>query len=157
MGQESIAQRLVGAGSVVFDLRNARHIPMGSLLPIAKSTGGPAYLFRSHSGYASPPMISSGGFYRSSWGMWDGTRMHAAAKTIRLVFLINSKTLLPTLVLAIQDSGEGAIVSEDEVNEGQVVTPASVNLWEGQQAAVRLGELQYPDGTTGFSVNQVLN
>lgn len=157
MRQESIAQRLVGAGKVVFDLRNARSIPMGYFLPIAKAVTGPAYLFRVHSGYASPQMIASGGFYRSSWERQDGVRIQAAAKTIRPVFLVNSKTQIPTIALAVQDSSEGAIVSEDEVNDSQIITPSILTLWKGQQAAVRWGELQFPDGTTGLTVNRVLN
>jgi C-terminal processing protease CtpA/Prc len=158
MQQDNVAERLSGAGPVVIDLRGERAIPLGSYLQISKSAIGPAFRFRVHSGYASPSMALSGsGFYRSSWEVWDGNRLDASEKPIRPVFLINSKTLLPSIVLAIQDAGAGPIVSEDEVTDAVATPPARVELWKGQYAAVRWSELQYPDGTTGFTVNRVLN
>jgi C-terminal processing protease CtpA/Prc len=156
--QENLAERLSGAGPVVIDLRGERAIPLGSYLPIEKSAIGPAFRFRVHSGYASPPMALNGyGYFRSSWEVWDGNRLGAAENPIRPVFLINSKTLLPSVVLAIQEARAGAIVSEDEVTDAVALPPGRVELWKGQYAAVRWAELQYPDGTSGFSVNRVLN
>jgi hypothetical protein len=84
-------------------------------------------------------------------------RLDASEKPIRPVFLINSRTLLPSIVLAIQEARAGAIVSEDEVTDLVAVPPARVELWKGQYADVRWAELQYADGTSGFNVNRVLN
>jgi hypothetical protein len=59
--------------------------------------------------------------------------------------------------LAIQNAGEGAIVSEDRISDAQIDLTRSVTVLGTLQAMVRYGELWYPDGTTGLSANVVLN
>jgi hypothetical protein len=83
--QENLAERLSGAGAVVIDIRGERAIPLGSYLPISKAAIGPAFRFRVHSGYASPPMALNGyGFFRSSWEVWDAIGWtHRRSRSVR--------------------------------------------------------------------------
>jgi C-terminal processing protease CtpA/Prc len=156
--RDSLPQRLAGAGPVVFDLRGSK---MGSYwippnLPAAKASTGPAVLFRKHLGYASD---SSSGYegYESVWEVQEGVQVQAAENGIRPVFLVNSKSWLPLVALAMQNAGGGAIVSEDPISDAQIDLTRSFTVLGTLQAMVRYGELWYPDGTTGLGANAVLN
>ncbi len=156
--RDSLPKRLAGAGPVVIDLRGSK---MGSYwippaLPTAKAATGPAVLFRKHLGYASDNSSGYEGF-ESVWEVQEGLQVQGAEDGIRPVFLVNSKSWLPLVALAIQNSGEGAIVSEDPIGDAQVDLTRSVTVLGTLQAMVRYGELWYPDGTTGLSANVVLN
>jgi C-terminal processing protease CtpA/Prc len=156
--RNSLPNRLAGAGPVVFDLRGSR---MGSYwipptLQAAKASTGPAVLVRKHLGYASDTSSGYEG-YESVWEAQEGVRVQGAERGIRPVFLVNSKSWLPLVALAIQNSGEGAIVSEDPIGDAQVDLTHSFTVLGTLQAMVRYGELWYPDGTTGLSANMVLN
>jgi C-terminal processing protease CtpA/Prc len=156
--RNTLPNRLAGVGPVVFDLRGSKiasyWIP--PTLPVAKASIGPSVLIRKHLGYANETATGSGR-YRSVWEVQEGVRLQVAAGGIRPVFLVNSKTWLPMVALAIQNSGEGAIVSEDPIGDEQVDLTRSLPVLGTLQVMVRYQELSYPDGTTGLSANVVLN
>ena len=80
-----------------------------------------------------------------------------SAGAMRPVFLVNSKTTLPMIALAAQESGAGAVVSEDALREEQVELRAMFPVTGSVRAWIRTKELMYPDGTTGVAANATLN
>ena len=154
--RNALPQRLAQVAAVVFDLRGSRNAPylLPATLPLSKPPVGPSLMRRHHSGYASPGGAGSGGD-SSSWGVGDG--VSAATGRMRPVFLVNGKTMLPMVALAAQNSGAGAIVSEDALGEEQVDLRTFVPVMGNVRAWIRTKELVYPDGSTGVSANQILN
>lgn len=151
-----ITQRLASTEAVVFDLRGTRnHYGLPTSLPLPKPANGPALMRRQHSGYAPPDGVVSSGGYKSTWDMeYVGG---VSLGVMRPVFLVNSKTLLPMIALAAQNSGAGAIVSEDALNDEQVDLRTFVPVMGSVRAWIRTKELMYPDGTGGVSANAILN
>jgi len=157
-GRNMLVQNLLGTGKVVFDLRGvktAQYI-LPALLPVAKASAGPSYRTRVHSGYSSPDNSGTGG-YSSTWQIRQGANLPAAEKPITAVFLVNQKSYIPSVALAMQNSGVGAIVSEEPVGEEQLEMGRPVKVLGKLMAEVRVEELVYPDGTSGFAANVVLN
>jgi hypothetical protein len=89
--QPNLWERLPRGSPVVFDFRDARNVPTMPFLRLGKAVIGPSYLFRMHSGYPSPHMITSGGYYRSSWDVWDGIRMSASVTQSGPFFLSTAR------------------------------------------------------------------
>lgn len=149
-------QRLAKVGAVVFDLRGARNLSALPLsLPLPKSINGPSLMRRQHSGYAPPDGAVSSGGYKSTWDMEFAASWSAGA--MRPVFLVNSNTSLPLIALAAQESGAGAIVSEDPLREEQVELRSMFPVMGNVRAWIRTKEIMYPDGTTGVVANAILN
>jgi hypothetical protein len=80
-------------------------------LPVAKASPAPSSRLRVHSGYAPPGNAGTGG-YSSQWQIREGVAMTTAEKPITAVFLVDHETTIPSVALALQNSGAGAIVSE---------------------------------------------
>src|SRR5207244_5915781 len=149
-------QRLSKVGAVVFDLRGARNLSaLPSSLPLPKPINGPSLMRRQHSGYAPPDGAVSSGGYKSTWDMEFAASWSAGA--MRPVFLVNSNTSLPLIALAAQESGAGAIVSEDPLREEQVELRSMFPVMGNVRAWIRTKEIMYPDGTTGVVANTILN
>jgi C-terminal processing protease CtpA/Prc len=165
----SLFRSLQGKGAVVLDLRSPRTawslLPSG--LPIWKLSVGPGQAVRVHSGY--PRDIRPGELgsrepddYRSTWEIADGDAVAPAvraANAITPVFLVNRETDIPYLALAAQNSGAGAIVTEDSIGEQYQSLTHSVDVAPGAglSALVRVREFAYSDGSTGVSANLVLH
>ncbi len=155
---------LRGKGAVVFDLRSSRMASsvMPYRLPIRKLSVGPGYAARVHSGYqgdfaANEPEVD---FYHSSWDIEDGYTITPAgnpANAITPVFLVNHETDIPYLALAAQNSGTGAIVTEDSLGEQYDSLTRSVDVIRGLRAVVRVKEFAWGDGSTGVGANLVLH
>jgi C-terminal processing protease CtpA/Prc len=155
---------LRGKGAVVFDLRSSRTASsvLPYRLPIRKLSVGPGYAARVHSGYqgdfaANEPEVD---FYHSSWEIADGFTITPAgnlANAITPVFLVNHQTDIPYFALAAQNSGAGAIVTEDSIGEQYDSPTHSVDLIRGLRAVVRVKEFAWGDGSTGISANLVLH
>jgi C-terminal processing protease CtpA/Prc len=157
--REGFGRQLQSKGTVLFDLRGEKlaGYVLPSSLPMAKEAIGPARMTRVHSGYANDTNMGSGG-YESHWEVQDGGRIPAAAKGgIQAVFLVNHETTIAQMMLAMQESGAGAIVSEDEVDDSQLDSSWPLPLAGPLRAAVRTSVLRYRDGTTGLSANVVLH
>ena len=164
----SLFASLRGKVAVVIDLRSSRMawslLPLR--LPIHKLSAGPGHAVRVHSGYSrdiSPVCRGSTDFdeYQSNWAIADGdtvTPAGNAANAITPVFLVNHDTEIPYLALASQNSGSGAIVTEDSLGEQYQSLTRSVEVTPGAglRAVVRVREFAYGDGSTGVSANLVL-
>ena len=70
-----------------------------------------------------------------------------------VVFLVGPNADLPPVALGLQSSGRGAIVVEGSTNEESALSTQTIELPDGVQAQIRLGELVYGDGSSGFSPN----
>jgi C-terminal processing protease CtpA/Prc len=135
-------------------------------LPIRKLSVGPGHAVRVHSGYSrdiSPGFPGSTDFdeYQSSWEIADGAAIAPAtiaANAITPVFLVNHQTDIPYFALAAQNSGTGAIVTEDSLGEQYQSLTRSVEVAPaGLRAVIRVREFAYGDGSTGVSANLVLH
>ena len=165
---ETLKKELPTARAVVFDLR-PEATPSESdqgLASYAISTSGlagalttapldmPGERRRMHIGYA-PQDGSTSGDYSSGFYLQGRQRIEPGpgAKDIPAIFLTGSHADLPDIALGLQASGKGAIVSEGSFNEEVAVSTQTVELPDGVRAQIRLGELVYGDGTSGFLPN----
>jgi len=165
---EALKKELPNARAVVFDLR-PETTPSESeqgLASYAIASSGlaealtavsldmPGERRRKHIGYAPQDGFTSGGyssgFYLQGRPSIDPGK---SAKDLPVVFLIGANSDLPDIALGLQSSGKGAIVSEGTFNEEVAVSTQTVQLPDGVRAQIRLGELVYEDGTTGFQPN----
>jgi hypothetical protein len=71
------------------------------------------------------------------------------AKGRPIVFLVNARSYLPPVALALQAAGKAAVVFDGEFSEAPAIWTRVVNLGEGFKAEVRVGELVNEDGTSG--------
>src|SRR5262249_44675129 len=117
----------------------------------------PGQRSRMHSGFAPQDGGLSGGYY-SAFQISDGERFSPAVgvKDKPIVFLINDKTKLPTIALALQDAGKGAIVVEGTASDVSVVRTERVRLSDNLEAAVRRSELIYQDSSIGLNADKVI-
>ncbi len=164
----ALTKELATARAVVFDLR-PEETPSESeqgLATYAISESGLAGAFtttslempgerrRMHIGYAPQDGTTSGGY--SSGFYLQGRpslKPESSAKDLPVVFLIGPHADLPDMALGLQASGKGAIVLEGAFNEEVAISTQPVELPDGVRAQIRLGELVYGDGTSGFAPN----
>ena len=148
--QAQVAELLRQAanGPLVLDLRGSGVVlyPLSPMVPVALESIGPSMPMRKHDGYDE-----------SLWEWHDGLHLPAAPNPVRPVFLVNSQTEIPPMALAVQNSGAGAIVSEDAISDQQVVESESVPVLGNLRVQVRAAEVAYLDGTMGISANAVLH
>jgi C-terminal processing protease CtpA/Prc len=165
---KALKKELSGARAVVFDLRPAAapsesEQGMASLAFAASDLPGtltpvpidlPSERRRMHLGYASQ--------FGNTWGIYSSglyvqnrptIEPEAGARGLPVVFLLDPKADLPDVALGLQASGKGAIVSEGAINGESAVSTQVIELTDGVRAIIRLGELVYADGSSGFSPN----
>lgn len=167
---DEVAKRLSDAKAVVLDLRSrdGQH-PYGLADMIGASpfvrgsldetVGGPGSRRRLYMGY--PRQGDSGSeIYSSSFLVTDGRRFPAkpGAGSRPLVLLINARSPLPEIALALQNAGKAAIVSEGESSDAFVdlAQPLSIDLDGPFTALVRTSEPVWSDGTGGFRPDVVV-
>jgi hypothetical protein len=149
---------LAKARAVIFDLRTERDadgdpvdysLALDPLAPflVGEVVRAPPERFVVHSGYVTQRGVSSGGYSSYFATPFAATYAPDAAKPggssapRRVVFLLNGAAAVPPLALALQAAGEGAIVSEGELDLEAVVRQTRIDLGEGLTARVRTGEL----------------
>jgi len=165
---EALKKELPTAAAVVFDLRPARppseqEQGMASYAISGSGFGGavstvsldmPGERRRMHIGYAPQDGTTSGdyssGFYLQGR---QPIKPESGAKDIPVVYLIGPNADLPDMALGLQASGRAAVVVEGTFNEEVAVSTQIVELPDGVRARIRLGELVYGDGTSGFAPN----
>ena len=150
---------LTGAGPVVFDLRDVTEPPPmdAQAIPVSRPDAEVFLGARYHSGYAAPDNSGSGG-YSSGWEAVPTPPVFFSPNPVTPVFLVNSRTTIPRLAIAIQASGAGAIVSEDPITSDQADLYQTIPVLGHVWARVRTEMLWwYKDGTTGLGANRVLN
>ena len=169
---EALKKELPTANAVLFDLRPsvtpseleegmAAYSISGSGLPGAVTTVPlelPGERSRIHVGYAPQEGTTSGDY---SSGFYLKGRLsikpESGAKDIPVVFLIGTHSDLPDMALGLQASGRGGIVVEGAFNEEVAVSTQNVELPDSVHAQIRLGELVYGDGTSGFAPNLIVS
>ncbi len=157
--KETLFRQLPAKSTILIDLRDSEIGPyvLPSSFGAAKAGVGPSRMMRAHSGYQNDAGSGSGG-YESYWETHDGMAMAATpARGLRVVYLVNHLSAIPELALAVQNSGNGAIVSEDEIGDHQVDTVVRPFPVVRLYAMVRTSVLAYADGTTGVAANVVLH
>lgn len=153
----AVLPMLAEATGVLFDLRSAE--PFGwlqalleasqlaeALVPL--SVVSPAQRLRMHRGLANH---RSTRFY-SGFRVLDGRTITPLGPgvDIPMVFLVNTETSLPSVMLALQDAGHAVVLAEGVVTDESLVQTHTVSMGEGIQVRMRLGEMVHVDGTTGF-------
>ena len=142
---------------IVFDLRaltpgtqsgimTAIFDPLGSSL-VSREIVGPAERSLLHSGYSPQVGMSSGGYF-SAFVTPAVTNFvpEPGAKARRVAFVINARSELPHMALALQSSGDGALFAEGPISDAVYVTTTGVDLGEGVLARVRTSEYVSPAG-----------
>jgi len=165
---EDLKKELPTATAVVFDLRPAR-TPSEAEQGMASygisesgfagvvstvSLDMPGQRRRMHIGYAPQDGTTSGDY--SSGFYFQGRQQikpDSGAKDIPVVYLIGPNADLPEMALGLQASGRAAVLAEGTFNEEVAVSTQIVELPDGVRAQIRLGELVYEDGTSGFAPN----
>jgi len=156
------------ARAIVFDLRPrtvpsedeqgaaANSIQDGGIAGLLTSTtlAVPGERRRMYLGHA-PEDGSSSGDYSSGFYV-QGRRSiepEQGEKNIPVIFVVGPHADLPPLAISLQAAGTGAVIAEGEASDEAVVSTLPVHLTDGVTAQVRLGELVYEDGTSGFTPN----
>jgi hypothetical protein len=146
------------ASTIVFDIRNATDaFPLGLTLSGIEKTiidhpvFAPGERRRFHVGLA--PAAYTSDLYYSGFQVRTGARIHPVpdAKPKRRVFLVNAHTFIPPVALALQAGGEATILAEGPVTDEKFVTTTTLDLCDGLRVKMRLGELVYADGISGFA------
>jgi len=168
---EALKKELPTARAVVFDLRPAvtpseseQGLASDGILEsgvpgmlISVSLDMPGERRRMYIGYAPQDGTTSGdyssGFYLQGR---QPIKPGSDAKDVPVIFLIGPHGDLPDVALGLQSSGRGAVVAEGSFNEEVAVSTQTVELADGVRARMRLGELVYADGTSGFEPNLVV-
>jgi hypothetical protein len=162
-----LRKELPKARGVLFDLRSASPVPedergyVSSLFDESEIIGAltstmlktPSERRRIHFGFAEQGIS----YFSYAWGNQsgfytvDGRTINPPtdARDIRVVFLVNAHSEIPSAALALQAAGKAAIVAEGVVTDDSLVTTQQIDLIDGVVAQVRLGELVYPDGLGG--------
>jgi C-terminal processing protease CtpA/Prc len=145
--------------NLVWDLRGSRMPYQLSHRPeiLQLRLNGIGYAYREHSGY--PPLEGSGRrYYSSSLKIVEPQRGAAtqSTNTRKEVYLIDKDSAVPVQAIMDQVNGRTAILSEDPPRDGQAGFTELVSILGKVAAEVRVAELRYPDGTTGFAPNRVV-
>jgi C-terminal processing protease CtpA/Prc len=127
---------------------------------------------RLEAGLVSSPLPSSGErrrmhrglendrspYYYSGFQTLDGQIIAPAdpGVDVPVIFLVNTMTKLPRIMVALQNAGRAAVVAEGPVTDESLVQTHTVSLGDGIRVLMRLGELVHPDGTTGFVPDALL-
>jgi hypothetical protein len=155
---ESLKSEINKAEGIIFDIRaltpgtqsgimSAVFEPIGNWL-VCHEVAGPAEQSLLHSGYKPRVGTTSGGYF-SAFLIPAVTNFipEPGAKVKRVAFIINARSELPHVAMALQSCGDGALISEGPISDAVYVTTTSVDLGEGVSARVRTTEYVSPIGT----------
>jgi C-terminal processing protease CtpA/Prc len=114
--------------------------PIGNWL-VSREVVGPAERSLLHSGYMPQTGMTSGGYF-SAFVTPAATRFvpEPGAKARRVAFVVNARSELPHVALALQGSGDAALIAEGPLSDSVFVTTTGVDLGEGVAARVRTTE-----------------
>ncbi|NTX65088.1 hypothetical protein HUA74_30975 [Myxococcus sp. CA051A] len=156
----ALGPELERARRVVIDLRASgpdeaiwMELALGFLersLP-SDTVTAPAERFRVYSGFPVQLGPSSGGYSASVETRLARTFTPAPRTPKRsLVLLVNSRTPLSPLLLALLSSSRTRLVAQGALDESSAVKTRTVPLPGGQRAVVRASELVFPSGSSGL-------
>lgn len=166
-----LAKEIPKAKAVIFDLRSPRRLTedqqgavgnvfeFGGLANVLSSSpiAFPGERRRMHVGFVPQQGPTSGG-YESAFYISQRTKTSPdkSAKDIPVIFLVNQYSEIPAAALALQAAGKAAIIAEGQMEESSAITTQKFKLADGLEAEIRLGELIYPDGTTGVVADETV-
>lgn len=166
-----VAALLPGLAGVVFDLRAAPLVDDGRsrVAAMLDSSGVTARLSTTplvsagerrleHLGWAPQQGINTGGF-QTRWTSLPARRFTPAASGAgdpRVVFVVNERSDLPHIALALQLGGSGLVVADGGASDRSLVRTARVRAADGVEALVRLTELEYWDGAGALRVDSLV-
>lgn len=173
IGEEGAARLRIEvekAGRIVVDLRSGpasqpyRASPLDALeiggLLFRHPIRTPTERYLQHSGYKGQTFAGSGGYLSGFVSLLSQTvdpkpaRAESGATPKRTVFLVDPQSEIPPLALALQASGEGALVSVGgPPSEDTLVRTRAFDLGEGVTAQLRLSELVPQEGWSGFKAD----
>ena len=147
------------ARGLLFDLRTRSPVQLELVFANSGLTAAltaapmavPGLRMRMHMGYAPERGRTSGAYY-SGFYTRAGRRLTPGPDPagVPVVFLINDRSRLPGVALALQSAGRAAILSEGDSSNAAFVGIVVLALEEDLLVRVRLGEVVYADGTGGF-------
>jgi C-terminal processing protease CtpA/Prc len=166
---KTVVEEVKTARGVLFDARAAVMPSLrGALEAVLEWSGiaelvtptpvvAPGQRSRMHVGFAPQRGKTSGGYY-SAFLVRDGNLLAPGQGVTEkpVVFLINDRSDLPALALALQGAGKAAIVCEGEVSDTSAVSALRLDVGEGLHAQVRLSELVYEDGSGGLHADAII-
>ena len=171
---QSLGKRIGEAKGVLFDLRRISPVSEDArgILAYFFSDGGinarlaatpvvgPGQRSRTHFGFPSQAteITSSRDYYFSAFTISTGERFDPAegTKDKPVVFLVNQHSELPPVALALQAAHKALIVVEGGASDASLVDISRIDLGEGVEAEVRVGELISADGSVGLVADKVV-
>lgn len=149
------------ASTLVIDLRTgddyivreyARRL-VDDIVPVSRPCRAPAQRFLLHSGYQPHDGSASGGYFSGFLTQSAASfepKAGAPASRRRVVFVVDAKSGVPPLALALQAAGDGRLVSQGGLPEETLVQVQAVDLGEGLHAKVRVSEVVPMPGWSGL-------
>jgi hypothetical protein len=148
---EKLKAEIGKSEGIIFDLRaftpgtqsgmmTAFFQDLGNSL-VARDLVGPGERSLMHSGYTPQVGMTSGGYF-SAFVTLAATRFvpEPGAKARRVAFIVNARSELPPVALALQGCGDCAVIAEGPISDAVFVTTTRVDLGEGIAARVRATE-----------------
>lgn len=83
-------------------------------------------------------------------------RGQAPMRARRLVFVVNSQTVIPPALMALVASKQATLVSDALPGDAHLVPTQRIAIGEGLFADIRVGELINADGSTGFRPDTIV-
>lgn len=150
----SLKDKFPKASGVIFDLRSefeltddnkgylAYYFPDFESYFSNKVLNIPGYKARFHDGFMPEDGSFSGG-YSSGYYVKDERTIQPSSdnSNIKIVFIVNQYSELPRLVLALQQTGQGYILSTDSVSDASLVNTVNYFLEDSVEVRIRLDEL----------------
>ncbi len=150
----SLKEKIPSSTGIIFDLRNESIISddikgyINSYFPFIESYLSdqvltiPGYKARFHDGFV-PEIGSTSGGYSSGYYVKDAKQIlpDNATNSNKVVFIVNSTSELPRIAFALQRSGQGFILSIDEMSDAALVKTSVYEMEDDINVQVRLNEL----------------
>jgi hypothetical protein len=154
-----LREALSRARSVVFDARGAPWAgsaltKLSDRMPLARYVPAPSQRYIVHSGYKPQSGQSSGGY--SSTFETESVQTVVDRNAPRFVFLADSDSTLPLIVLALQQASNGWIVAQGPISDNALVFQQSVPIGSNYEARIRTSELILDKKAFGLSLGQEL-
>jgi C-terminal processing protease CtpA/Prc len=123
-------------------------------LLVSRELISPTQRYLVHSGYRPQSGTTSGGYYTAfQTKAADVFQPLANAPARPSAFLVNDKSVIPPLALALQQAGDGFLIAQGKVDEAAVVSVKRIRLSDGVQVRIRTSELVGLDGSYSFQVD----
>jgi C-terminal processing protease CtpA/Prc len=125
---------------------------------VSRPLRAPGQRGRFHSGLASRSGVSSGVYFAGTYTIAGNlTEPADTGGPGTVVFVVNERSLVPPVALALQDAGLGRIVADSAVSDAPAIAPRmQLLLADSVEVAVRTTELVHADGRLGFVPDTVV-